>query len=281
MKDNFYSVFLFVIVSLMLFMLSFFMPAKKSQAEEGSLSSYDNVVLEDSPVAYIVTEIAGARDLTGRHTVTTYGTPSKTFLPNGDRAQVFAPGKYLEVSDAPDLSPVHTKEFTVEAWLKPYTLNFSDGEKTTGYVYWLGKGEPNNFEYAGRMYSTATPFEDPPRPNRISFYGWSSSGGEGTGGYFQDPVVVGQWIHVVAIFNLHPQPNYPLGTVEIWKNGVQRKLVSMTQHNTVMSNGTAPLRIGTRNLGSFFEGSVAKVAVYDHILSPSRINVHRHMMTII
>lgn len=47
--------------------------------------------------------------------------------------------------------------------------------------------------------------------------------------------------------------------------------MSLGQYNVIPKAGTAPFCIGTRNLGSFFDGAIGKVAVYDHALSGSNI----------
>lgn len=231
--------------------------------------------MSDSPVLFVHDWV----DETGKHKVKRRGQAGiqETALPNGDVAYQFNGRNWLEVSDADDLSPATTKTFTLEAWVRPDVLDFTYGERNTGYVYVLGKGP--SWEYAMRMYSTATPQESTNRKNRVSFYGWSPSGGEGSGAYFQDELVVGQWMHVVCIFDLNARSGYPLGSVEIWRDGTHRQRVSMTQFNTVMQPGNAPLRIGTRDLRSFFEGSIGNVAVYDKVLSDEAIQRHKRVMT--
>jgi len=47
----------------------------------------------------------------------------------------------------------------------------------------------------------------------------------------------------------------------------------------VPGNGTAPLRIGTRDGGSYFiKGTIGKVAVYGHELSSSNVLEHYQEM---
>jgi hypothetical protein len=60
-------------------------------------------------------------------------------------------GQYVEIPSAPDLS-FGRDGLTISAWLRPETLDFSKTEGS-GYVYWLGKGERNQQEWALRMYS--------------------------------------------------------------------------------------------------------------------------------
>jgi Concanavalin A-like lectin/glucanases superfamily len=60
------------------------------------------------------------------------------------------------------------------------------------------------------MYNLVTT-DTPPRPNGISFYLFNPNGGEGIGSYFQEPVQIGQWIHVVGTADGQ--------TTSIYKNG--------------------------------------------------------------
>lgn len=237
-------------------------------------NTYADAVMGDRPTMFL----HDWQDETGNHHVKRRGQAgiAETALPNGDVAYQFNGRNWLEISDGGDLSPAITKTFTLEAWVRPDVLDFQYGERNTGYVYVLGKGKP--WEYAMRMYSTATPTESTNRRNRVSFYGWSPSGGEGSGAYFQDALVAGEWLHVVCVFDLNPSDTYPLGFVEIWRDGTKRQRVSMTQFNTVMKAGDAPLRVGTRDMKSFFEGAVGNVAVYDYVLSEDTIKRHGELM---
>jgi hypothetical protein len=64
---------------------------------------------------------------------------------------------------------------------------------------------------------------------------------------------------------------YPLGWVAIYRDGIIRQTTSLEQFKTVPKNGTAPMRIGTRDGENFFQGAVAKLAVYDRLLTPDEI----------
>jgi hypothetical protein len=44
------------------------------------------------------------------------------------------------------------------------------------------------------------------------------------------------------------------------------------------ANGTAPFRVGTRDLASYFKGAIGKVAIYLHELTPERIATHYEAM---
>jgi hypothetical protein len=135
----------------------------------------------------------------------------------------------------------------------------------------MGKGEKGRFEWVFRMYSEGN---NENRGNRISFYVFNSQGGEGVGSYFQDPIVVGEWIHVVGIAD--DQRTY------IYKNGELRKCDQYRgsgdgtcgRHPIQVEPepGPAPLRIGTRDLKSFFKGEIREVRIWDRALTASEIS---------
>lgn len=255
-------------------------PATGAVAEAANCG-YDATVLADHPVAYWRMDGAGHEtDRSGHGLTGTYsGTRSRTTLPDGDPATDFdgATG-YLEVADTPALSPATTGRFTLEAWMRPDTLEFPHSQ-SSGYVHWMGKGETGQHEYVARMYSK-TNTEN--RPNRISGYAFNLDGGLGAGSYFQDAVVAGQWIHyVLVIDSADKSAEYPYGYTKIYRDGVLRDQDQLQISGTVITpaRGTAPFRVGTRDFGSWFAGAVGKVAVYDHELSAERIAAHTAAMT--
>ncbi len=190
---------------------------------------------------------------------------------SGDRATVFdGTSQYLEVPDAPALSVPTNGALTIEAWIRPDVLDFPS-EESDGYVHFLGKGVPNQHEYVLRMYSLSNSVD---RPNRISGYAFNLTGGLGSGSYFQDPVVAGRWIYVVVIIDATTAAQ----NVRIYKNGLLRKTTSLSQFGVTPRAGTAPLRIGTRDFGSFFKGAMSKIALYHYSLSPEQL--HKHFMQI-
>src|SRR2546427_348140 len=104
--------------------------------------------------------------------------------------------QYIEIPSSADFS-VTRNGLTVPAWMRPDTLSFPNSEGS-GYVYWMGKGSRGRQEWVFRMYNR-TNTENPPRPNRISFYVFNPDGGLGVGSYFQDPVKPGGWIQVTGV----------------------------------------------------------------------------------
>src|SRR5712692_1625571 len=84
----------------------------------------------------------------------------------GTHLQFNGTSDYVQVPDSPDFSVATTGALTVSAWMKPDTLTFPVTE-STGYVYWMGKGESGQQEWVFRMYSQGNSEN---RENRISFY---------------------------------------------------------------------------------------------------------------
>lgn len=234
-------------------------------------SAYDQRVLSDAPVGYW----PGRTDLTrnGHHGTFT-GAPRTVALPNGDPAPRYdGVGQYLTIPDAPDLSVTRTGVLTIEAWLRPDTLQFPNGEGNGGgYVHWLGKGAPGRHEYVARMYSLENPDD---RPSRISGYAFNSTGGLGAGSYFEDVVRRGEWIHFALVINTVNRSNaYPTGYVKVFRNGRLRDQDALSEYGIVPSDGTAPFRVATRDFASYFKGAIGKVAVYDREIAGNRLLAH-------
>ena len=225
-------------------------------------SAYDAMVVADNPVLYLRLSAVGTQrtetDQSGHGRHGTYfpstATFAKTRLPNGEAATVLdGVNQYVEVASSRALSVRPGGALTLEAWIRPDVADFTHDE-SDGYVHWAGKGEAGQHEYVCRMYSR---HNTAGRPNRISAYAFNPAGGLGSGAYFQDAVTPGEWIHVVFVLQTRTRP----GTIQIYKNGVLRQTTSLAQFNVTPRAGNAPLRLGTRDFGSFFQGGMGKVAV--------------------
>jgi hypothetical protein len=247
-------------------------------------ASYDATVLADKPSAYWTMgtpRSATEKDRTDHgHTGTYFGRPAVTKLPNGDIAADFdGKTEYLQVKDAAALSTATKGVLTLEAWMRPDALTFPvEGDKMR-YMHWMGKGESNNHEYAARFYSLT---DNTKRRNRISGYQFNIDGGKGAGSYFQDKIHAGTWIHYVLVINANARSNdYPNGYVRIYRDGTRRDTTKLEYHGTVIvpKRGKAPFRVGTRDLGTFFEGAIGKVAIYGKELSETHIKKHYEVMT--
>lgn len=239
---------------------------------------YDAAVMALGPVGYWkLSETSGtvARDLSGHGRDGTYqsaenlgGDPA---LEGGPPAAWFdGEADYVTVPDSDAFSVTTTGGLTVMVLVRPDSLDMPNTEGS-GYVHFLGKGASNNHEWAFRMYQESN---TEGRANRICFYVFNLSGGLGVGESFQDALTVGEWIHVVGTLDATTK------TIAIYKNGVLRQADPYFGEGAYAQvdpgNGTAPLRIGTRNVASFWKGSIGNVAVIPRCLTAQEISdVHR------
>ena len=184
-----------------------------------------------------------------------------------DSGILFNGNAYVETASRPEVS-INTNGFTVCFWFSPSKLDYSNVETDRDYIYIMGKGEPNKHEWAVRMYDKTSTISS--KPQRISFYVFNSDGGLGAGSFVQEPVQIGEWIHIAGVVDR--QFTY------LYKNGIFKRKddyhnypVQGTVIDVNPERGNAPLRIGTRNLGSFFEGTIADVRIYQEALSAQNI----------
>ncbi len=191
---------------------------------------------------------------------------------NSDNASLHFDGiqSYIEIPDSPDFSLTTTGALTVSAWIRPATLTFPSTEGkgvdlSKAYVHWLGKGEAGQQEWVFLMYSLDN---TDGRANRISFYVFNPDGGLGVGSYYQDPnnpIQVGVWIHVVG--SADSTKTY------IFINGAP--IASDAYQGTIQpQRGTAPMRIGTRDFNSFFEGEIREARVWNRTLTNAEVASH-------
>lgn len=103
------------------------------------------------------------------------------------------------------------------------------------------------------------------RDNRISFYVFNLDGGEGIGSYFQDannPVQAGEWLQVVGAADTERTYIYVNGAPidsDVYAGKIQPQ------------RGTAPLRIGTRDLKSYFQVEIREVRIWNRKLEDAEI----------
>lgn len=189
-----------------------------------------------------------------------------------DRDLVFdGEDDYIEIPDHADFSVATTGALTASAWIRPDVLMFPVFQ-STGYVHWMGKGEAGRHEWTFRMYNHATT-DNPPRPNRISFYVFNPRGGLGIGSYFQEPVVAGEWIHVVGMADGENTSIYKNGEFKDRDRYIANE-ASQTDPSTrwiTPARGSAPLRIGTRDRKSFFLGAISDVRLWDRALTAAEV----------
>ena len=231
-------------------------PVKPAPVGSAPSSAYDALVWNDG--AQLLVTPTG--DATNRGHAVSFSGGTLEPMPNGDATIVYdGQNDYTQVADANDLSVTNTGILTLEAWVRPDTLDHPSYE-AEGYVHWLGKGVSGQHEYVARTYNKASD-----RPNRISGYAYNLTGGQGAGSYFQDSLSAGQWIHYGLVIDNFNKDSQGYGTVRIYKNGVLRDTDTMGgSYHIKPGNGSAPLRIGTRDFGSYFQGAIGKVAVYNY-----------------
>lgn len=246
--------------------------------------NYSDVILAKGPVGYWrLGEAAGptAADASGNGSdgvyfgSPTFGQPGA--IANDPDTAIACNGPdsrdYVEVPD-PDSAafsqPTSGAGLTVEVWMRPDVLIFP-GQTSDPYIHWLGKCVSGQCEWGLRFYS-----QDSSRPNRISAYIWNPGGGEGAGAYFPDGLVAGEWIHIVACYEPGDKDTDPPAGVHIYKNGVHRlgppsPGTLYKTYGIVPAHGTAPLRFGTRDFGSFLMGGLDEVAIYPRVLTADEV----------
>jgi hypothetical protein len=193
---------------------------------------------------------------------------------------------YVEIPSIDDYSVSTTGELTISVWLKPDTLNFPSVERNSDYIHGLGKGERSGAggdqEWAFRMYNHYDPLDSPSRPNRISFYLFNPQGGLGVGSYVQVPIHKGKWIQIVGVASssctyLYKDGQYvrcdtyrgpAQGSCEIHYQAPPNQNLQLVIDPQA---GPAPLRLGTKDFGSFFEGGLTKVRLWNRALNSSEI----------
>lgn len=243
-------------------------------------NAYNEAVLADNPVGFWLLskddlKDASSKKLNGSWKGEKAGSQK---LPNGDEVPLFnGTDSYYEIADADHLEVSTKGVLTIEAWMSPSVSDFPSVEKDKDYIHWMGKGTPGQHSWAARMYNKDSWREN--RPQRISGYAFNLEGGLGAGSYFQEPITTGTWVHYVLVINSNQKSTkYPGGYTKLYRDGQLKDQDDLSAYNIVPKDGTAPTRIGTRDLGSFFKGAIGKVAIYDYELSAAKIKAHFNAM---
>lgn len=250
--------------------------------------SYNDRILSDNPVAFWPCPGGNSpvSDITGNsHTAIPQGsgTIGTTSLPNGHAAMILnGSDQYLQVASSPALSINTTGQLSVEAWIRPDTLDMPGSEPDADgpLVNYLGKGSDygssGHQEYYLRFYNkTGVPV----RPNRTSAYAFNPAGGLGAGSYAQDTVTAGTWMFITAVFDTVNLGGDGWGTVSFYKNGILRQTSSLGDpYDIVPVAGPGLFYIGTAmsasTTRSFWLGAIGKVAIYSKALSATRVAMH-------
>ncbi len=189
-------------------------------------------------------------------------------------------GGYVEIPDDDAYSIVTSGEgMSVEVWLRvdePSPLGEPGPDGPRDYIHFLGKGDPEQYEWAFRAYRA----DSVDRPGRLSFYAWPLGGGLAPGQYVQpscerDP---GRWIHLVGVAD---DPSQPLAGGRFYVDGrAGEGTVNLYDASTTPDNGTAPLRLGIRTppatgvSGGYLVGALADFAIYPRVLTETEIAAH-------
>jgi hypothetical protein len=170
-------------------------------------------------------------------------------------------GQYAEIPDSPDFG-VGVEGLTVAAWMRPDTMTFPQDEGEH-YVHWLGKGEgvgsAGQQEWVLRLYGDDNVGG---RAGWISFYLYSPAGGQGIGSHATDPTIAGEWVHIVGVATDRE--------TQIYRNG-EMKDHDIYAGKIIPTHGSAPLRLGTRDFRSYFQGALAQVRIWNVALSPDQV----------
>lgn len=181
-----------------------------------------------------------------------FSQPNSAYMFNGT-------DEFIEFPDTDNLSISNTSELSISVWMRCDTLNFP-ASQSSGYVHWMGKGVSGQHEWTFRIYNL-----DSDRPNRTSCYAFNLGGGLGAGSYEEENISQGDWIHFVATYD------YPENRIQLYKNGTLRDTDLFSDYSIIPGNGTAPLRIGTRDFNSFFKGAIDDIRIYKRILDTAEV----------
>ena len=185
----------------------------------------------------------------------------------------------VEIGSLPEYSVPPKHKFTASAWVRRDVDDFPNFEQNH-YVHWLSKGEAGKQEWVLRMYGRQTNANDR-RDDWTSFYVFNPGGERGTGSRVEETINRGEWIHIVGVADV--------GCTHIYRNGafkdcdIYRQADSQycTRHVERGCNlSTDPivpeardgkLRIGSRDRASWFLGAIAKVRIWQRILTDDEI----------
>jgi hypothetical protein len=174
-------------------------------------------------------------------------TPIRVASRIGDGQSFDGANDYIQVPDHDDFSQPTTGELTVSLWLSPAVYNFPSSG-SSHYINYLGKVASGQSEWGFRMHDR----DNTDRPQRIAWYLWSLAGGSGIGSYTQSPIAINEWVYIVG----KADRTYTYA----YRNGefADRDQYSPT---VVPQNGTAPLRIGSRDLETWWMGRLDEVRI--------------------
>jgi hypothetical protein len=189
---------------------------------------------------------------------------------------------FVEIANRPEYSVDFADALTVAAWMRADVEKFPKPEAGKLYVHWMGKGQQSgdagDQEWVFRMYDKPAPEPDGDRSKRTSFYLFNPRGGLGVGSYVQEDVPVKSWRLIVGVADDRRTRVYRNGELmdcDTYRGvGTTRCPIMLDNGQQVViypEYGGAPLRIGTQNFGSFFQGGITRVRIWTRALAADEI----------
>jgi len=167
-------------------------------------------------------------------------------------SQSFNGSDYIQIPDHNDFSVSTTGELTVSFWLSPNVQNMT--KASNGYVHFLGKGSEKSYEWAFRIYNAN--YRD--RPQAISTYHWNPSGDLGAGSRWDHSNIPnGSWVYVTGRFGRVDG----CSDISLIGNGRLADTDTYSSYNIRPTNGSSPLKIGTRSNDSWLNGKIDEFRV--------------------
>ncbi len=168
-----------------------------------------------------------------------------------DSAQSFNGHNWITADNSEDFSVTGTGQLSISLWISPAVYNFASASE--GWVNFMGKGDAGNYEWSFVLYNR----DRTNRPQRISFYVDNPKGGLGSGSYSQQPIALDEWVSVTA--------QVDAGYTYIYRNGQLEGYDPYTGSEAYVDvtprHGKEPVRIGTRDSGTLFQGRIEEVRI--------------------
>lgn len=228
--------------------------ASSTPTPDASRPTYASVVLADAPVAYWqleeTTSSQGAHDSSGQghdgvfEGGVTLAQPG--IVSGGNSARFDGTSARVRVGDVLPFSGL--APFSLEAWVRPVTVD-------ARYQLIISKLGPN----------AATPyFLDVQSPSGVQF------GRAADLCKTQQAIGLDAFTHVLATFDGVTSKIYINGSLATSLDGAH----SMSTTTSALQIGGAQDGTSTPNTGTWFEGLIDEVAVYDKALPPERVAAH-------
>lgn len=161
---------------------------------------------------------------------------------------------WMQVPDAPELSPHvgSAGEISLEAWIFMERVPAYDTATSQGNRAIVVKGSPSNWEYGLYVTTNMLPV----------FQLWTTSGSGYGGAASTNSLNTNQWYHLVGTMRKGQ-------FTRLYVNGVLA--AESTSFSSDTGNAGAPLYIGRRGDGQWFDGKVDEVCLWGRALAGSEV----------